>query len=403
MLGGRREKERNGKLGRWRSQRVEGEVAPGGHGRGERGHEGGGLDVEIAKHGIRAPATDEANEVGVDLGAEESHGAARAEGAGLDIGGGEAIGGAMRGDKATEEGSHGAGSESVSDSVAADRGVEGVDGGGRRGAEEAEVADAANESADGAERGVTAEAMPDLFTTDSVLLGGEGEHDEGGEVKIGVRTKAKVQTAAANEEFNVSKEKGMRVGRCHRIFTGTHEKVEANDHHVGAGEDKGGRTGFREGVGGGQLEKTDRNGFDARRGRIGATIGAKLAVQAKVNSAVRVQARVRGPQKGARLAHVTEGGINRRSSDGLSTFGGLSGADAMSEDLEQGDGVVDVGEKGIHGQGVAEGLPNGPGAVGCVAGRRNDPGSHRVVCKAKVSDESTANGGGRQAQGVAWG
>ena len=57
--------------------------------------EGGGkrvsLNVEVPEHFIRVPATEEeANFVGVDLGAEEGHGTTRSEGAGGDVFRGEA-------------------------------------------------------------------------------------------------------------------------------------------------------------------------------------------------------------------------------------------------------------------------------------------------------------------------
>ena len=53
-------------------------------------NEGKGLSMQVSKHGVRMPAADQANCVGVDVAAEESHGAAGPEAAGIDIGGGEA-------------------------------------------------------------------------------------------------------------------------------------------------------------------------------------------------------------------------------------------------------------------------------------------------------------------------
>jgi hypothetical protein len=40
------------------------------------------LQVKVAKHFVRAPATDKTNDVGVDVRTEESHGATRTETAG---------------------------------------------------------------------------------------------------------------------------------------------------------------------------------------------------------------------------------------------------------------------------------------------------------------------------------
>ena len=66
---------------------MESKVGGGGHGSRERQHDMRGLDMEVAEHGIRAPATDEANKIGVNLGAEEGHHPAGAELPGFDVSG----------------------------------------------------------------------------------------------------------------------------------------------------------------------------------------------------------------------------------------------------------------------------------------------------------------------------
>ena len=48
-------------------------------------HDRGGLDGEVAKHLIGAPAAKKADDVGVNLGAKEGHGARGAKGAGGDV------------------------------------------------------------------------------------------------------------------------------------------------------------------------------------------------------------------------------------------------------------------------------------------------------------------------------
>ena len=52
--------------------------------------EGKGLSMQVSEHGVRTPAAHQANGVGVDAAAKESHGAAGPEATGIDIGGGEA-------------------------------------------------------------------------------------------------------------------------------------------------------------------------------------------------------------------------------------------------------------------------------------------------------------------------
>ena len=78
---------------------MEAKVSGDRHGGGERRHDGWGLDVEIAEHRIRAPATDEANKIGVDLGTEEGHRPAGVEGPSFNVSGAKAIEMSSRGHK----------------------------------------------------------------------------------------------------------------------------------------------------------------------------------------------------------------------------------------------------------------------------------------------------------------
>ena len=50
------------------------------HLRGKVAHSRFGLDVEVAEHFIAPPPTDQANSIGVNLGAKQSHGASGAKG-----------------------------------------------------------------------------------------------------------------------------------------------------------------------------------------------------------------------------------------------------------------------------------------------------------------------------------
>ena len=64
------------------------EAAAAEHGSGQAGHERLSLDMEVPEEFIGAPATDEANPVRIDTGAEECHGATSAGGASGDVGAG---------------------------------------------------------------------------------------------------------------------------------------------------------------------------------------------------------------------------------------------------------------------------------------------------------------------------
>ena len=68
--------------------RGETEGAAAKHGGGETGHHWLRLDVEVAIHLVRAPATDQANAIAINAGAHEGHRTASASGAGRDVGSG---------------------------------------------------------------------------------------------------------------------------------------------------------------------------------------------------------------------------------------------------------------------------------------------------------------------------
>lgn len=48
-------------------------------------HDGLGLDMEVTKHFVRSPASDEADQVGIDVSAEESHCTRGPEGPGRNV------------------------------------------------------------------------------------------------------------------------------------------------------------------------------------------------------------------------------------------------------------------------------------------------------------------------------
>jgi hypothetical protein len=62
--------------------RQQGKITGKGHTSHEGVHEQVGLEMEVAKHFIRAPATNEMDDVGVNAGAKEGHGTAGTKAAG---------------------------------------------------------------------------------------------------------------------------------------------------------------------------------------------------------------------------------------------------------------------------------------------------------------------------------
>ena len=135
--------QRRSRVGKLASRRkLKGAVAQ--HSRGDAGHDGLRLEMEVAKHLIGVPASDHTDAVAVDSGAEERHGTARTNGAGGDIGR------RIRGIGVDNEGSANARCESPGSDVA-----EGPARGGRperielgrwRGGERAEGTDAFDET-----------------------------------------------------------------------------------------------------------------------------------------------------------------------------------------------------------------------------------------------------------------
>jgi hypothetical protein len=68
--------------------------------------------------------------------------------------------------------------------------------------------------------------------------------------------------------------------------------------------------------------------------------------------------------------------------------GNVSGSVSLAKDLEDKDWVGDAVQPGVDGKIMAELDPELPSAVIGVGARRNDSGSGRFLCSAKVKEES---------------
>ena len=68
-----------------------------------------------------------------------------------------------------------------------------------------------------------------------------------------------------------------------------------------------------------------------------------------------------GPQAGQRLADIAYGSLHYASPDRFTAGGEATGAVAMSEDLEDGDGIRVGGKAVVDVVLGAEGCPDGPG------------------------------------------
>ena len=161
--------------------------------------------MEVAEHGVRAPSADQANDVGVDPGAEEGHGAASAESAGGDVGGQETQGGGKGCGRGAEEGGdHGRGDMGLVTGF-----VVGMEEGVGGGAVAAQMEDPADNGADRTCKGVAAAAVGNDLAAYAVLLDVEGEGGEGGAGKIVGGACKDVEAAVANKELGVAKAEGV--------------------------------------------------------------------------------------------------------------------------------------------------------------------------------------------------
>jgi len=328
------------------------------HKAGEVAHDRLGLKMQVTEHLIRAPAADQADNVGVDVGKEKGHGTTSAKGLGVDIGRKEANAG-TEGGNGESEGlcDVGRGNGSVRRASA---GLVVVGGQrGRRGrVVSAKVENTIDGGDDRAGGGVATPALADDFAAHPIFLIGEGVEGEGGGKDVGVGVTEEIKTAEANKQLNVFEGERCRVGGSAGVLTRAHEEEESDGNHVTYGEVVDGPNG---GGGGEDVEDNrDRDGFDAVRGRIGAGIAPELAFEAEVDGADGVEAGVWGPQSGEALAHRTEGVLHCARANWLAAGSCATVAVALGEDLENEDWVWDVGKVFIGAEGKTEGAPAEP-------------------------------------------
>ena len=112
-----------------------------------------------------------------------------------------------------------------------------------------------------------------------------------------------------------------------------------------------------------------------------------LPLEPEVDATGGVAAEIFGPQCGHRLAHCADRVFHSASSDGVLAGSDTSVSVLLTEDLEDGDGVGEVAEKGVKGVGVAELQPEAPSAIVGTGSLRADAGSDRRLNKAEISAE----------------
>jgi hypothetical protein len=314
--------------------------------------------MKVTEHLIRAPAADQADNVGVDVGKEKGHGTTSAKGLGVDISRKEANAGTEGGNGEAEGLGDVGGGNGMVRGASARLAVVGGQRSGCGSIVSTKVEDTIDGGDDRAGVGVAAAAQANDFATHPILLIGEGVEGEGGGKEVGVGVKEEIQTAKANKQLNVFEGKRCSVGRGAGVLTRAHEEEESDSNHVTNGEvvDSPDGGGSGEDV----EDDRDRDGLDAVGWGIGAGVATELAFEAKIDGAYGVEARVWGPQSGEALAHRTEGVLHCARANWLAAGSGATVAVALGEDLENEDWVWDVGKVFIGAEGKTEGAPAEP-------------------------------------------
>lgn len=203
------------------------------HFAGKTLHDRTGLDMEVAHHGIGLPATKKLDNIGVNFGAQKSHGAPGTEGPGRNFGRKDAKVGTGQESKAKGGSDVGGGDMEPVEGIVEVRG-NGVGGESKMVGKVADPADGGHNRADKVM--ATAAVVKDL-ATNAVLLIGEGKGDIGGGKDVlgrGIGWKL----PGANEEGEVAQAKragdgGGRGGRG--VFARSEKEEKGQDGHVDDG------------------------------------------------------------------------------------------------------------------------------------------------------------------------
>jgi hypothetical protein len=198
------------------------------HPGGKPSHDRFGLDMEVPEHFIGAPATDESDNVSVDLGAKEGHCASRTEGAGTDI--------VMEETELGGIASSNSGAKSISnlgwaDTMPTAGEVVGGNGSCWRGGVVAKVMNSALKGLDGAEVVLSAAKAND-FATNAIFLAGEFKSAKSGGKEQCIGARGKVDALGSNKKLNITKGEGRGVGRSTGVLARAEEEEEGDDDHV---------------------------------------------------------------------------------------------------------------------------------------------------------------------------
>jgi hypothetical protein len=112
-------------------------------------------------------------------------------------------------------------------------------------------------------------------------------------------------------------------------------------------------------------------------------VAPELPGDPKVDLTECILADVHGPPLGERLAHHTHGVVHCSRADCIVLGGAVTISVALGEDLDYGNGVIAVSDKGVNVVLEAEGFPKSPICIRCFVAFRSDAQSGIFFDKAE--------------------
>ena len=194
------------------------------------------LDVKVSEHLVRAPAAQELNDVCVNLGTEESHGARCAERSSRNVCGKKTK---LRAEKSAgpfEGGCNVTRSDWFKPVMA------GIPIGGQRGGWRSivlpEVNNAACKAEGGGELWVAAVGETHHFATDTILLGGKREGGKCGTQEGRVGGGGEVESNRTLKQLNIGEREGSGIRLGTSIFAWAKKEEKSNSDHISNGDGK---------------------------------------------------------------------------------------------------------------------------------------------------------------------
>lgn len=157
--------------------------------------------------------------------------------------------------------------------------------------------------------------MTNGFPSDAIFLRCEHESAKGCRVQVGKGAVRKGELAATNPQANILKAKEIIGGRAGAasIFARTEEKIKGNSEAIRCSQRHRSGSCMREAHG--PPHNAQGQWFNASGRCVCLSPGLVEGGQSKINNTKLIQARVRGPHPGKRLAHTAYGVLHRPSAN----------------------------------------------------------------------------------------